>query len=321
MKVRAVADAAGPEISILIVAYGSRGCIGACLDAVVAGGAEVRHEILLVDNGTDGSAALVAARFPQVRILPSQGNIGFARAVNMLARHARGRAVLLLNPDMVVEAGAIDSLVRASRGDAGTAAWGGVTVDAAGTADTGNMIAAPTLAGLARAVVGGGTPARGTGDDPAVLSGGFVLIDAQAWQEAGGFDEDYFLYSEEVDLFHRLRRKGWTLRRVEGARARHDIGHGNSLDPRRLLFMAAGKAEFLRKHRSAAARWTGVGLIWLAAWVRLAAGSVAGHGNAHWRALARGYRRVALAPGLWMHGYDPDRGLARQWELGQGPRR
>lgn len=149
-----------------------------------------------------------------------------------------------------------------------------------------------------------------------MLSGGFVLLNRAAWDAAGGFDESYFLYCEEVDLFHRLRAKGWSLRRVPDARAHHAIAHGNSLSPRRLLFMAAGKAHFLHRHRALPVRLTGIGLIWLAAMVRVLAGATLGWRNARWRELGLGYREVAFSPFLWMHGYDPERGLTAR--LGPG---
>ena len=310
-----MADPLPPAVSILVVAYNSRRCIAECLASVSAGAKTATYETLLIDNGDDGSEALVGREFPDVRIMPGCGNIGFGPAVNRLAAQARGQYLLLLNPDVVVEPGAIDALVWAASEDTGVAAWGGVTLGVSGEPDSGNFVSIPTLRGLLRGVSGHGDPALSGAAMSAVPSGGFVLIDRAAWAQAGGFDEEYFLYSEEIDLFYRLARERWGLRRVTAARARHDIAHGGGLAQRRLLFMAAGRAEFLRKHWSAPARWTGVLLIWLAALVRVVAGLFGGRWNRHWRGLGQGYRGVAFHPRLWMHGYDPRRGLSRQWNL------
>ncbi len=304
-----------PDISVLIVAYNSAALIPACLSAIPAGARVHRVEVLLVDNGDGSTEALVARDFPEVRVIPSRGNVGFAAGNNLLAQHARSDRLLLLNPDMVVLPGAIDALMRGAARHPEAAAWGGVTVDPSGKPDAGNAIAMPSLAEFASVALGrsmiGNAPLRGIDRDMPVdvLIGGFVMFARKAWDAAGGLDERYFLYCEEVDLFHRLKLKGYTFWRINEAYGRHEAAHGNHLSPMRLLYRAAGSMEFVRAHWSAPARVLSALLIWIAALERYIAGRVLGSRKPHLMQLGEGYRYVALRPQFWMFGYHRNHGL------------
>ena len=98
----------GLDLSILIVSWNTCGLLAACLESVGRGlaGGSLRYEVIVVDNGsTDGTQAMLRARFPGVMLLENRDNVGFARANNQGFRRCRGRAVLLLNPDALVERG------------------------------------------------------------------------------------------------------------------------------------------------------------------------------------------------------------------------
>jgi GT2 family glycosyltransferase len=304
-----------PDVSILIVAYNSAALIAACLDAIPAAVRDHSAEVLLVDNGDGSTELLVKRDFPHVQIVPSRGNIGFAGGNNLLAAHAQADRLLLLNPDMVAKPGSIDALIRGAARHSEAAAWGGVTVDATGRPDAGNAIAMPSLAELVSVALGrsniGNAPLKGIDRDMEVdvLIGGFVMFARKAWEEAGGLDERYFLYCEEVDLFHRLRQKGYTFWRISDACGEHEAAHGNHLSPMRLLYRAAGSMEFARAHWSPGARTMSALLIWIAAVERYLAGRLLGSRRPHLRRLGEGYRHVAMRPHFWMAGYHRERGL------------
>lgn len=234
----------------------------------------------------------------------------------MLAKKAQAPFIMLLNPDTIIQPGSIEALLQfaATQPDAG--AFGGLTLTPAHEPDPSNRLAAPSLAGLARTAFAFAAPAR-----PAdarlptaprrvpILCGGFMLIRASAWQQLGGFDERFFLYSEEVDLFHRLAEQNVPAWQIPAARAVHAVGNGNPHAPLRLVLRAAGQAEFLRKHWSAPKRVLGTMLMWLAAIGRFLGGSVLKYWKPQLGSLARGYRLMAVKPWLWMHGYHPTKGL------------
>ena len=98
------------DVSFVIVSYNTCAHLDACLTSIQTA-TSCRHEVIVVDNGsTDGSTALVQERYPAVRLLANPGNVGFATANNQGARVARGRYLLLLNPDTRVTPGAIERL-------------------------------------------------------------------------------------------------------------------------------------------------------------------------------------------------------------------
>lgn len=303
-----------PSVSVLVVAYNSREVIVRCLEQIFAAAQHTSIEVLFINNGTDDTAEIVAREFPAARVVPSVGNVGFAAANNLLARNASGEFLLLVNPDLFLEAGAIDALVAGARRLDDGAAWGGVTTTEDGRPDTGNAIPIPSLGEFATAAMGksmAGVARHQNFDGDArvdVLCGGLVMIASDKWIASNGMDETFFLYCEEVDLFLRLRRQGHALYRVGDARGIHLIAHGSSLSSRRLMYKTAGTMQFIRKHWTAPARLLGAWLIWLAALERWMAGKMLGAWKPRLAELGTAYRDVALRPRLWWYGYDSQKG-------------
>ena len=101
-----------PDLSICILNWNTRALLGACLESLYADGDSRDWQVLVVDNAsTDGSAAMVARRFPQVELVAVGENAGFSRGNNLGLARARGRYWLLLNPDTRVTVGALGALV------------------------------------------------------------------------------------------------------------------------------------------------------------------------------------------------------------------
>lgn len=304
-----------PDVSILIVAYNSADFIEECITAIAAGCRQHAYEVLMVDNGDGSTERLVRREFPDVRIIASKGNVGFAAGNNMLANLARSSFILLLNPDMVISPGAIDALLGASRTYPAAAAWGGVSLGKDGKPDTGNALSVPNLYELLTVSLGrsgvGSRPVPGLTRDATaeVLMGGLVMLSKSAWDQVGGLDERFFLYCEEVDLFYRLRRAGYIIWRIAGATGVHDAAHGNGFSPRRQLYRTTGIMEFARHHWSAPRVWLAALLIWQAAVARLLVGRLVGKSNPRLRMLGASNQIVARYPSLWFYGYDPQKGL------------
>jgi len=304
-----------PDVSILIVAYNSRAVIAACLRSIPASITRHSSEILLIDNGDGTTADLVAREFPDVLIVPSRGNVGFATGNNLLAGKARGRHLLLLNPDVVLKPAAVDRLLDATRAYPDAAAWGGVTLDEKDRPDLGNTVHVPSLREMASRTLGRSIAARGAqialeeDTEVAALSGSFVMFARDAWDEVGGLDDRYFLYCEEVDLFYRLAKRGYSFWRIVEARGFHDIGHGGTWSTTRMLYRAAGNMQFVRTHWRRHAQLCAFVLVWLGAWQRLVAGRLLGRWKPRMKIVGESYRDMALKPNYWRYGYDPELGL------------
>ena len=102
-----------PDLSIVLVCLNNRRYLEPCLQSLYAGGLQSRFDVTVVDNGsTDGSQAMLAAQFPAVQLLQNAGNVGLGRASNQGIEATRGRYILLLNDDTLVNGPSLDAMVR-----------------------------------------------------------------------------------------------------------------------------------------------------------------------------------------------------------------
>ena len=224
------------ELSVLVVTYNSQRYIGPLLDALALQLAPLDAEVVVVDNAShDGTADRVAHHHPGVRLVRSEHNLGFAAGNNLAARHARGRMLLLLNPDALPEPGAIARGLALMAAHPGVGMAGGLLLDAQGAPQpSGRMF--PTL--LQEALVLTGLAARfprsrwfgrfdRTWADPEAAAavdwvpGAFAFVRRALFDGLGGFDERFFLYYEEVDLCRRLQAAGFAVQLWPELRVHH----------------------------------------------------------------------------------------------------
>lgn len=223
----AVEAAAGPSgcaVSVIIVNWNTREMTLECLRSLYAQTTQTDFEVLLVDNGShDGSAAAIAAEFPQVRLLAESVNHGFAVANNLAIKLARGRRILLLNSDTVVLDGAVDRLVEFAESRPAAGIWGGRTLFGDHSLNFTSCWQRMTLwsvtcfaLGLTKAFPDSnffnpeGLTAwkRDSVREVDIVTGCFLLIDTDLWNRLGGFDPIFFMYGEEADLCLRARAFG-----------------------------------------------------------------------------------------------------------------
>jgi GT2 family glycosyltransferase len=299
--------AAAPEASVLIVGYRSKPYIERCIGGAIRASEGESVEILFLDCSDDGSEALVRERFPTVRILPYRGNLGFARGNNELAREARGRSVILLNPDAFAERDEISALMRLSREHPDAEAWSGITVLPDGSIDGGSiqpMLGALPLMlalfGLAGLRPGATDPRNPTPQAAPVLTGAFMMVRATTWHRLGGFDEQFFMYAEEVDLCKRIADGGGGLLCDPRIRMLHDTGSGERRTPTRFLNRARGNATFYRKHFGPVWATACSALLYAHALSRATWGRLAGK-----RAHAESFGALVRRPSDWWHGWPP----------------
>ena len=214
-----------PLVSVVIVTWNGRQFLDACLNAVAAQRG-VSTETILVDNGShDGTVAYVEERFPSVRVIALPENRGFAGGNNAGVREARGRYIALLNNDAVPEPGWLESLLGGMDEDArfalvtsrivymhdpGVIDSAGDGMLASGGAFKRHHGASVDLARESMEVFG--------------VCGAACLMPRRVFEELGGFDEDFFVSHEDVDLSYRARLLGYRCRYVADAVVRH---HGS----------------------------------------------------------------------------------------------
>jgi N-acetylglucosaminyl-diphospho-decaprenol L-rhamnosyltransferase len=204
-------------------------------------------EVVLADNGsTDGAPEQAVRENPEVRLLPTGGNVGYGAAVNAGLADARTGWALVANPDVRLEPGAVDELLAA------TGRWPrAATLGPAIHTPDGQLYPSardlPSLStGIGHALLGWVWPANPwtaryrrerevPRERPAGwLSGSCFLVDLEAFHSVGGFDPGYFMYFEDVDLAERLGRRGYLHVYVPTAVVVHEGGHATRREPHRM---------------------------------------------------------------------------------------
>ena len=273
---------------------------------------QLNIEILFVNNGTDGSEDLVSRAFPQVRIVPSQGNIGFGRANNLLSQHAKGQCLLLLNPDTEASPKSIAALMTAAKDNPEYPIFGAVTLTRRDGSQHFPQMELPGMGSLARGIIGrSARPLALRQADRLIpvncVSGGCMMIRRDAWDDLDGFDEEFFLYAEDIDLCKRAQLSGFNLALVRDAQIFHDLGSGHYFAPKRLLLQMRGNAHYFRKHCNPVHAIGCIAVMWLSALVRFVVGGLMGIRDKKYRQMSAGFAAIALRPWAWWQGYPKNR--------------
>jgi len=204
-----------PDVTVSIVNHGNRDAVLRGLEAL--GGdrtRQVRIEVTVVDNASDdGSAAAIRAAHPDVRVVANTARLGFGANHNRAAALARGRHLLLLNDDTVVPAGTIDELSRYLDTHPTVGVAGPRVVDRAGTTrGSAWALPSPLIDLLGALTLQRLPPPHSRGVRPRRVGwamGCCLMVRGAAFRAAGGFDEGFYMYSEEIDLSARLAAAGW----------------------------------------------------------------------------------------------------------------
>jgi GT2 family glycosyltransferase len=214
---------AGPAVAVVVVCHDSAEDVARTLPALRA---QLRDgdELVVVDNDSaDGTALCVRENAPGALLLEPGANLGFAGGCHLGVRRTTAPLVLFLNPDAQAAPGCLQALsdCAAQRPDWG--AWqalvtlpGGTRINTAGNPV--HFLGFAWAGGHGRAL-----PEERTAPyEAASASGAALVVRREAWDAAGGFGADYFMYGEDVDLSLRLRLAGWGVGVAPAARVEHD---------------------------------------------------------------------------------------------------
>jgi N-acetylglucosaminyl-diphospho-decaprenol L-rhamnosyltransferase len=254
------------DLSIVIVSFNARADLTRCLSSLHQAPPAISHEIIVVDNASTDGSAQAAREWRQVRVIESPTNRGFAAANNAGIRQSTGRALLLLNPDTIVPAGAIDRLLAELDRQPDAAAIGPRLVDGSGQAELsfGSMISPMSelrqrrlMRGLER-----GDPAIRREVDamtrqdrsPDWVSGACLLVRRRDAEAVGLLDERYAMYTEDVDFCAALRAQGRRVLFTPAVEVVHLRGRSAATAPdaTRAAYRRSHLA-FYRKHHPALA--------------------------------------------------------------------
>lgn len=254
------------QLDIVLVSYNTAEYTKRAIESVYAETHDTDFKIIMVDNDSkDNSVELIANEFPQVEIIQTGANLGFAGGVNIGAKASDSDFVLLLNPDTVILEKAIDRLMAFSRKTPKAGIWGGVTLNDDLSLNPNNaraQLSTKTLLfsalGLSKAFKHScffnhdnyGCWDRKSEREVDVITGCFFLTPRTLWEELEGLDETFFMYAEEADYCIRAIKKGYQPRVTPDARIIHHGGVSETNLSGKMLKLLKGKAELINKHAS-----------------------------------------------------------------------
>lgn len=246
-----------PVLSVALVNFNDGAHLPECLSSIEENVRGVDFEVIVVDNAsTDGSPALVAGRFPRVRLIRNEKNEGFGRANNLAVRQSRGEFLLFMNTDVVLLSGALELLMEEMRThpDTGVVAPALLTPKGSFQASFGGRTS--FFAEFAKKGFLNRLRTRALRNDRKRrevrwVSGAFLLIRRKAFLETGGFDEGFFLYFEDIDLCERVHENGGKVIFLPAAVSLHHGGAVTSARPlRSRVEYRKSQLRFYRKHGS-----------------------------------------------------------------------
>ncbi len=269
------------DLSIIIVSWNVRDLLAACLDSIAAApviidsepvgaglptrprsAGEIHVEVIVVDSASsDGSAAMIQARYPWVRLLARDENIGFTRGNNLALEAAQGRHLMLLNPDTVVHGDALNQLVNALDAQPAVGIVGPRVLNEDGTTQsTRRRFPTPLTAIFESTWLQAYAPRRvldryyvtDQPDDGTFevdwVQGCALTARRAVYEQIGPLDPGYIMFSEELDWCRRAKDAGWRVLYLGSARITHYGGKSTEqAQTDRHIYFQQSKLRYFRK--------------------------------------------------------------------------
>ena len=264
-----------PDISVIIVSYNVRDLLESCLQSLYTALNGIPHEVFVVDNRSDdGTVDMVRQRFPEVSLIASENNLGFAGGNNLALSRARGAHLLLLNPDTLVQEDTVSTMLRffGDNPDVGMAGCRIIKPDGSLELACRRSFPSPwvsftKLSGLSTLFPRSPLFARYNltylSEDESyevdAISGSFMMLRTEVYETIGGLDESYFMYGEDLDYCYRTQKAGWKLAYVPETKIIHYGGEStkrSSIDAQAEFYRAM--QVFSRKNLGLSALTLGV---------------------------------------------------------------
>ena len=215
------------DVSVVIVNYNVKYFLEQALHSVQKASGNLQIETIVVDNNsTDDSVSLIQQRFPEVQVIANTENVGYAVANNQGIAASKGRYILILNPDTILQEDTLDVLTRFMDEHPDVGAVGPKVIFPIGTFDYTARRSFPKpwvsfckLSGLSKLFPNSPRFAQYslTYVDPDTpmevdsLCGACMMVRREIYENIGGFDEDYFMYGEDIDWCYRIKKAGWKV--------------------------------------------------------------------------------------------------------------
>lgn len=248
------------DVSIIIVNYNTVNLIINAVDSIIEKTEGINYEIIIVDNNsTDNAEIILKERYnDKVKFIASPDNLGFGRANNLGYDHSTGKYLFLLNPDTLLINNAIGILFdyMEKHHDVGVA--GGNLYDTEGNPNVSYAQIMPSIlleldvlfSGQLLKFRYGKNRVFNHSSDPmpvASISGADLMTTRKVWEEAKGFDPDFFMYYEETEWEYRIKKSGYQIISVPEAKIIHIEGQSHTLKENQLKMIFTGRKTFYQK--------------------------------------------------------------------------
>lgn len=204
------------KLSVVILNYNVRYFLEACIRSVEAAVAGMNAEIIVVDNNSpDDSCDMMRNTFPNIQLIANNENVGFAKANNQAVKVAKGEYICILNPDTIVAEDTFTQLLKFAESTENVGSIGCKLIDGSGAFLPESKRNIPTPMVSVKKIIGSKTSGYysnlnenevGKVD---ILVGAFMFMKKCVYDQVGGFDEDYFMYGEDIDLSYKIKKAGF----------------------------------------------------------------------------------------------------------------
>ena len=205
-------------LSVIIVSYNSSSFLELCLHSVAKAISqlEIESEVIVVDNSSsDDSCEVLNNKFPFVKLIQNDENIGFSKANNLGVSKAKGKYICILNPDTVLQENTFDEILKFYKSNIKVGFVGCQMIDGNGMFLKESKRVIPSIFSSFMKVLGISKfyysaldkDKRGYID---ILAGAFMFVEKTIYDSVKGFDEDYFMYGEDIDLSYKALKKGYS---------------------------------------------------------------------------------------------------------------
>ena len=308
------------DLSIIVISYNTKALTLKALESLFRYPPPVNFEVIVLDNKSpDDSFEAIHAAFPQIEAIAYPQNVGFAKGNNIAAEGARGRRILLLNPDTESLEASHSALWAFAEREPDRGIWGGRTLFPDRSLNPTSCWRRMTLWSLFCSALGlthmfpksrlfsseaYGDWRRDTVADVDIVTGCFLLIDTALWRRLGGFDEAFFMYAEEADLCLRAKAIGARPGISPAAEIIHLGGVSEVTGVDKIVRTTRGRVTLMRKHWPAPAVALGRGLMLLWSSLRLVGSRFVSGRRDDPGASRQKWQEVWRRRHEWLAGYD-----------------
>ena len=243
------------RISVIIVNYNARYFLKNCICSILSADMAKNMEIIVVDNNSkDGSCGMLDKDFPHIKYIKNSSNVGFGKANNIGVGLAQGEYILILNPDTMLTETTLSDMLRFSEEQHNFGAAGVQFMDGSGKylpESKRNFpdikVAGAKLLGYSKYYYANHIAKDDIGEID-ILTGAFMFIKKEVYDKIGGFDEDFFMYGEDIDLSFRISKAGYKNFYVGTNKVLHFKGESTVKDKVYLENFYGALSIFHKKH-------------------------------------------------------------------------